>query len=430
MRGFWKIWAPGIAVVLLGIAVAIVVMGPAPPKSVTIAGGSVGGAYAQTAERMAASLKEEKIDASVLTTAGSVDNLKRVASGEADIAIVQTGLSETTENAGLESLGGIFFEPLWIFHRADRPIEDLSDLRGMRVAVGADGSGSRVLADLLLEESGLVAGTYTPIELSGVAAAGALKGGEVDAALIVSSPNAGFIVDLAADPAVDILSLSIAPALSRRHTFLDAVTLYKGALDPARRLPRKDISMLAPSAEIVVRKDVHPALQSLLIDLAFKDFSGGSLLSDPGAFPNANLADIPLSQEARRYYKSGPTFLRRVFNYDLANFLERAWVLAIPLITLAYPLAKAAPPVYRWRTRRKIYVWYRNLRELEAEGRSARTRDEREAVRAKLAELQQETGGVEVPLPYVDDLYRLRAHIRFVSDLVDRASPADHMAVA
>lgn len=428
MRGSWKFWAPGLAIVTVGLVAALVVIGPAPPKAVRIAGGSIGGVYAQTAERMAKSLAEQNIDAEVLTTAGSIDNLQRVARGEADIAIVQTGLGQSAQAADLRSLGAIFFEPLWLFHRRDKPVADFSDLKGLRVAVGAEGSGARVLADLLLTEAGLTPASYAPLSLSGVAAAEALKSGEADAAMIVSNPNAGYLVDLVADPDIDLLSLSTASALSRRHTFLDSVTLYKGVLDPARGLPRSDVSMLAPAAEIVVREEVHPALQSLLIDLAFKDFSGGSLLSDPGVFPNQTLADIPLSQEARRYFKSGPTFLRRVFNYDLANFLERAWVFAIPLVTLAYPLARAAPPVYRWRTRRKIYIWYRNLRELEAEGRAAGSAEERMAVRAKLSELQVETGRVEVPLPYVDDLYRLRSHIRFVSELIDRLSAQDKPA--
>jgi uncharacterized protein len=95
-------------------------------------------------------------------------------------------------------------------------------------------------------------------------------------------------------------------------------------------------------------------------------------------------------------------------------------VLAIPLVTLAYPLVRAAPPVYRWRIRRKIYIWYRDLRTLEADGRAAGTEAELLAVRQRLATLQAETGRLEVPLSYSDDLYSLRANIRFVSDLMEK----------
>ena len=82
----------------------------------------------------------------------------------------------------------------------------------------------------------------------------------------------------------------------------------------------------------------------------------------------------------------------------------------------------------RWRIRRKIYVWYNDLRQLEADGRAATSPEERMEVRAKLADLQEEAGKVEVPVSYTDDLYRLRAHIRFVAELVDKLSAQERHA--
>jgi len=191
-------------------------------------------------------------------------------------------------------------------------------------------------------------------------------------------------------------------------------------IDLAEILPKQDVMLIAPVAQLVVRDDLHPAVQSLLIEAAITDHGGGSLLADPGRFPTPQLTDIAISDEAKRYYESGPSFLRRVFPYSVANFLERTWVLIIPLVTLMIPLVRAAPPIYRWRIRRKIYVWYKDLRELETAGRNAETAEDRIEVRARLADLQAETGKVEVPVSYTDDLYRLRAHIRFVAELLDK----------
>jgi hypothetical protein len=233
---------------------------------------------------------------------------------------------------------------------------------------------------------------------------------------------------LVGDPAIELLSMKEAHALARRHPYLDEVTLYRGVLDLASILPKEDVMLIAPAAQIVVREDLHPAIQSLLIEAALAAHGGGSLLSDPGKFPTPQLSDIGISDEAKRYYESGPSFLRRIFPYSVANFLERAWVLVIPLVTLIIPLVRAAPPLYRWRIRRKIYVWYNDLRELEADGRNAQTAEERTEVRAKLADLQEETGKVEVPVSYTDDLYRLRAHIRFVAELVDKLSAQERHA--
>jgi uncharacterized protein len=351
-----------------------------------------------------------------------------VKSGQADAGIVQTGLASDLGQEGVRSLGAVFYEPLWVFHRKTAPMESLQDVVGRRVAIGPEGSGVRVLAALLLSEAGVTPDQYTAIPLAGQAAATALQAGEIDVALVVSGATAPWLSGLVGDPALSLLSMREAHALARRHPYLDEVTLYRGVLDLKAILPRDDVMLIAPAAQIVVREDLHPAIQSLLIEAALAADGGGSLLSDPGRFPAPQLSDIAISDEAKRYYDNGPSFMRRVFPYSVANFLERAWVLAIPLVTLMIPLIRAAPPLYRWRIRRKIYVWYKDLRELEAAGRAATSAEDRMEVRAKLADLQEEAGKVEVPVSYTDDLYRLRAHIRFVAELVDKLSAQERHA--
>jgi uncharacterized protein len=428
MKDFIRLyWAP-VVIVLLGIVIALVFMAPAPPKKVIIAGGAQGGVYAATAEHYAEALRKENIEVEVLTTAGSVDNLDRIKNKQADIGIVQTGLAADLGAGGARSIGAVFYEPLWVFHRASLTVEELQDIAGKRAAIGPEGSGVRVLASLLLTEAGVTGEKFDAIPLAGQAAAQALKAGEIDVAMVVSGATTPFIADLIADPNIKLMSVLEAHALARRHAYLDEVTLYRGVVDLANILPKDDVVLIAPAAQIVVREDLHPAIQSLLIEAAFAEHAGGSILADPGRFPTPTLSDIPLAEEADRYYRKGPTFLRSVFPYSVANFLERAWVLAIPLITLLIPLVRAAPPLYRWRIRRKIYIWYRDLRNLEAVGRKAATAEERVAVREKLADMQQQTGEVEVPLSYNDDLYRLRSHIRFVADLLDRLSAQDKYA--
>jgi hypothetical protein len=128
---------------------------------------------------------------------------------------------------------------------------------------------------------------------------------------------------------------------------------------------------------------------------------------------------FPLSEQAERYFeRGGPSFLRRYLPFWAANLVDRLWVLAIPLLTLMYPLAKAAPPVYRWQVRRRIIRWYKDLRRLEMEGRHAEDAVERARVRTELRGILDEVGRLKVPLPYNDDVYRLRGHIRLVDQII------------
>ncbi len=428
IKNFLRIYGAPIAIIVLGLIVAFMFMAPAPPKRISIAGGAAGGAYAATASAYAEALRKFDIAIDLQETAGSIDNLQRVKTRKADVAIVQTGVAGNTGLENVRSIGAVFYEPLWVFHRKSVRVDELQDLAGHRVAIGPDGSGVRALATLLLEEVGLKPDAFTAVPLAGQAAAAALQKGDIDIAVVVSSPTTAWIAGLVADPAIELLSMQEAHALSRRHPYLDEVTLYRGVIDLAKVLPKQDVTLIAPAAQIVVREDLHPAVQSLLIETALAQNGGGSWLADAGRFPTPQLTDIAISEEARRYYENGPSFWRRIFPYSVANFLERAWVLVIPLITLVIPLVRAAPPLYRWRIRRKIYIWYKDLRELETAGRDAETPEERMEVRAKLADLQAETGKVEVPVSYTDDLYRLRAHIRFVAELIDKLSAQERHA--
>ena len=416
IRTYWPI-----AIILLIVVILLSrFVAPAPPKTLNFASGSPDGAYSLTAATYGGKFAEQKFNLNIVNTSGSGDNLELLRSGKVGAAIVQGGTASLQDKDGLRSLGAIFYEPLWVFFRADvTPGDadglDIRSLKGLRIAAGSPTSGTRALTDQLLFQNGL---DSELIPLSGDAGAKALIAGEIDVLVSVSAPNAPFVHDLLGNPAVKVLSFDRALAYERRTPYLKRVIFPEGGLDLKNNLPERPIELVAPAAEVIVRKDLHPALQSLLLEAMSDSHRGGTLLSAPGDFPTPNRIDLPLSEEAERYYERGPSFLRRVFPFTVANFLERAWVLAIPLITLGFPLVRAAPPIYRWRTRRKIYIWYKDLRELEARARATTDADEHTHILKELSALQAEVGVVEVPESYTDELYRLRSHIHFVNQLV------------
>ena len=418
LRDFLKVYWPLVAVALLGLIVAFMLMDPAPPKEIRFAAGAPGGAYHAYAERYQRLLADQGVQVDLVDTAGSVENLRLLDDGEVDVALVQGGLASDHDREELRSLGGLFPEPFWVFVRNGNGINSFDDLRGYRFAIGAEGSGTRTLALQLQGEFGGTWPASAQLTPSGTEAAEALLAGKVDAAAFAASVEAPYIQALLRDPGVRLLPFERAPALARRQDALSAVTLLRGVVDIGADIPSADVPLVAPVAQLVIRKDLHPAIESLLIDAAVAIHGDGSLISDAGSWPNPDATDLPVSSQARRYYKDGPSFLRRYFPFGVANFLDRAWVLAIPLLTLLFPLVRAAPPIYRWRVRRKIYVWYKDIRELEARGRASPSQEERGRILRELEDLQQEIGTVDVPLSYTDDLYRLRSHVEFVKQLI------------
>jgi hypothetical protein len=174
--------------------------------------------------------------------------------------------------------------------------------------------------------------------------------------------------------------------------------------------------LLAATANLVARNDFHPALVSLLLQAATSVQGGGGLFEQPGAFPNSDNLEFPLDDDARRFYKHGPPFLQRYLSFWTASLIDRLKVMLVPLLTLLLPLGKILPPTYRWRVRKKIYRWYRELQALDTETSARQADATRETLRQKLDELEEEVRKVSVPLSYADELYNLRLHIGLVRD--------------
>lgn len=420
MRGkyMWRIYGPVIAVAVLGFIVALMLMDPAPPKKIRFGAGAPGGAYHEYAERYQRLLAEQGVEVELVDTEGSIDNLRLLEDDFLDVALVQGGLAGPPEQKALRSLGGLFEEPFWVFVRGGVTADDFGDLKGARLSIGPDGSGTRALATALQVAYGGDWPNSARLALSTREALAALQAGEVDAVAFAASADAPYIQTLMRAEGVRLLPFERAPAIARREEGLSSVVLLRGITDIGADIPARDVPLLAAVSQLAVRDDLHPAIEAVLLDAALAIHSEPSLFSAAGQFPNAENADMPVSRQTVRFYRDGPSFLRRYFPFSVANFLDRAWVLAIPLLTLAFPLVRAAPPIYRWRVRRRIYVWYKDLRALEEEGRATPEGEPRTSVISRLERLQADIGELDVPLSYTDDLYRLRSHVEFVKQLL------------
>ncbi|MEL6416080.1 MAG: TAXI family TRAP transporter solute-binding subunit [Pseudomonadota bacterium] len=416
-----KVYGPVAAGLLILLIITMRFIAPPPPMEIRFAAGGIDGQYYALAEQYAEALAEHGIQVEVLETAGTVENYGLLNAGDADVALLQGGIASDEDREGLLSLGGMFAEPFWVFARADLATEnapDFGNLKTARIAAGAAGSGTRAMTERVQSEWG---GAWAPIvPLSGSAAATSLLSGEVDAAVFTASVEASYVQNLLTAPGVRLIGMRRAEGLSMRDDALAPLVLFDGVVDMDRDIPSEDIQLISAIAQLGVDEDLHPALQSVLLEAAESIHNGGTILSRANSFPDATRTDLPLSEEARRYYRNGPTFLRRYFSFGWANFLERAWVFLIPLIALLIPLVQMAPPVYRWRIRRKIYVWYNDLHELERRGFDAKDDAERRSVLADIQAMQHEVGQVDVPVSYNDELYHLRSHINFVEALIAR----------
>jgi uncharacterized protein len=403
---------------------------PPPPSRLVIAAGSKEGAYYRYAQRYAELLEKEGLTLEVRETQGSVENLRLLQDDDSgvSVAIVQSGLAGPEDVRRLQALGSLYHEPLWVFYRAAESADRLSALIGGRLAVGPPGSGTRPVAVQLLAANGVTPGKSPGsapggtafVDLGVAEAAESLKRGEVDAAFFVAAMDTSYVHALLEAEGVRLMSFGQREAYLRRYRFLSGVTVPAGLVDLGRNVPNRDVELVATAATLATRDDLHPALVPLLLATAAQVHGHGDLLSRPGEFPSPLYTDLPLGKEARQYFKSGPPVLQRLLPFWLASLADRLKVLLIPLVMLLWPLLRAAPPLVRWRTRRKIYRWYAALNDIDrrlTEGGGA----DPEAELGRLRAIELQVAHVAVPLSYMEEFYNLRLHLELVRQKLENA---------
>jgi TRAP-type uncharacterized transport system substrate-binding protein len=429
--------APLVLLFVLALWGAFLVLRPQPPKRVVLLAGTEQGAYDEFGRRYAEELKRNGIEIDVRATHGAAENLRmlRDSAQAGDIGFVQGGSGDAVrevdeDNSGraLVSLGGLFFEPVWLFYReqsllkAGRPVPltELVQLQGLRVNTGSRGSGAPNLFAKLLFANHIERSAIQESRLDPTPAVTAFLSGELDAMVFVSAPESPLVQMLLLTPGVKLADFSQADAYTRRLPFLSALVLPRGVVDLARDIPPQDVHLIAPTAELLAREGTHPALIQLLVQAAQKVHGSTGWFARAGQFPRSADTGWPLAPEAQRIYRNGPPLLQRYLPFWLANVIDRMWVALASIIVVLIPVMRLIPPLYAFRIRSRVFRWYRRLREIEArcmEGSSP-------AVEL-LAELDTLEGRVEkiaVPLSYMDELYSLKSHIDLVRSRLRPAS--------
>jgi len=405
--------------------IAISVLRPMPERSLTMATGPAGGAYGVFGERYRAILAREGVHLHLVPTNGSYDNAARLRdpSSGVSVAFVQAGTTTAEESPDLQSLGSVFYEPLWLFCRCTPGGLAFHQGLGTHLSIGPPGSASRAIALRLMQLNGLDPARLRLEGYSPEQAAESLLRGELDSVIMSTSWDSPAVQRLLGDPSIGLAGFPRADAYIALLPFLSKVVLPMGVANLAQNRPPEDVVLLAPKAALVVRRDLHPALQYLLIDAAQKIHSGPGIFNAAGTFPAAEAIDLPLSDEARQMYKSGPGFLRRNLPFWLAELVQRMLLLAIPVLGLIYPLARILPSGWRWQRERRIYRMYRELGRIEVELRRMPSDSRRAELLAHLDDLAQRAAQLRLPDSFSGMCYDLKNNIQFVSDRVAGAAP-------
>jgi TRAP-type uncharacterized transport system substrate-binding protein len=389
---------------------------PFPPKTLIMATGMESGSYAAFGELYRQALARDGIHVILRPTSGAVENISLLKdnSQAVEAGLVQGTVGGIEESSNLVSLGGLAYTPLWIFYRGKDTYDDLTQLQGKRIVIGPEGSGVRKFSLELLKVAGVTGVPTELLDLPYAEANQALLEGKVDAIMTFGSPDNLLIREMFNAKDIKLMSMSQAEAYTRRFPDLSHIVLPRGVIDPRRRNPPSDVHLLSPTTNLIIRKDLHPALVYLLLKASVEIHSGASWVNKAGEFPILTKQDDPISEQAQRFYKSGGSWLYAYLPFWAATFVERLILILIPMGIIIVPMIGILPWIYTWRNRSKYYPWYRELRKLEKEILENRLIENIEAYEARLDRIEVAVTHIRTSVAFYDELFILKEHINIV----------------
>ena len=414
LQRYWRYFSIG-GMVVIFLAAGLFIVETLPPRTVVMATGAEGGANHELGIRYREILARAGVTLRLRPTAGGLENLALLRDSQSGVSVgfIQGGTTNNKESPELESLGTIFYEPLWLFYRSEIG-DGIQALRGRRLSIGPDGSGGRALALTLLKKTKIDSIVGELLAFTPQVAAEKLIAGDIDAAFMVIAWESPVVQRLIAAKGIALASFPRADAYVALYPFLNKLVLPTGVADLSMNRPPADVVLLAPKASLAIRADLHPAIQYLLLHAAVQIHSQPGIFQKAGQFPAAESIDLPLSGEAQRFYKTGRPFLQEYLPFWIATLVEKLIVVFVPMAALLYPMFKFLPQIYDWIMQLRIRRLYDEMRLIESEMGAEGQGGDVDAMVAKLDQLDERANHLQLPRVYASMLYTLRMHINLV----------------
>lgn len=417
MNNFKIIWWIIFIILIICVSIYIEVTKPAVKNSLSIATGPIGSdsyAYALAYQGL---LEKEGITLDIIDTKGSLDSVDKLQSKKVDIAFVHSGLLINQREYNLESLGSIYYEPLWIFYKnKGYSVNYLIEATNNKVAISTSNDSTLALIKQLSIANGLLE-NINPLYITDNEAQEKFLNNEIDFFITLGSENNPNITSLLNDPQIELMNLKRIQAYIQKFEYLKDLKIYEGSLNLYRNIPSQDINILSTTQNLVVNSGLPGELIRIFLKKVQTIHSEKTFFQTQNEFINMNAVDTMMNDDARLYILNGDSWLEKIFPYWIASNIDRLKLFLIPLIWLIIPLVKSIIPLYIFTMRSKIFKWYKRLdmlnHKIEKQNNKKELQQELEVLKN---EIMRKT---DVPLSYKGEYYNLLIHIELLQKKID-----------
>ena len=419
-----EVW-PLIFLLFLALAVLIWFAKPAPPDKVLMATGT-GGSYKVLGEKYKAYFEKRGIELKLIETHGSKENLQHLIDRKDPIqaAFVQGGMIAVDNLSGVQSLGSVDYEPVWIFYRKNTFNEGIHvsdrDITKLRINIGPIGSGTHAQAVSILKQNHLTPTAPNLLSMNNADAVNAIEQGEIDAVFLVDGYDSPNVQRLIKNPNIRLVTFSRADAYTRLLPYFEELGVPMGGFDLGKNIPDHPIQLISTTTNLLIDDRLHPAIQVLFLEAA-KEINGAkSYFSKAGEFPVYMNTEAPLSNEAKFFYEKGTPTLMKYLPFWLAEFLERMFFLLLPFAAFAYPIIKSIPSYRTNLAKKQINSIYKDLDKFEQNTIQTFDPNRRGEYIEVLNDMERRVLASKAAKLATADCYSLRNNIEFIRNALEK----------
>ena len=337
------------ALLVLGVVAAVYHRNPdLSHVNVVFLSGSDRGNYYAIVGKLAAEANRQRASVENVATAGSVENIAKLAASAASckiqFALVQDGLP-WPDSHPFELIGHLPEPESFVVlgRDADR-IKSIADLRGMRIGIGPVGSGTEHVARQVLAELAeldIKASTH-PLgeQLEKV------ESGELDLAAMVIDKNAQLLVEAVRNHKLQIVDIAGADALAHRLPFARTGRIVAGYYDPIHKFPATDKQVIEIDTLVIGNGCAREsATQGMITALnrVFPDFVKVNR-------ERANTTGLPMANAALSYYeRNGPDPVGEYVPFFIDIMPTARWLQLIFAFSLLFGAQAALHRFRLWR---------------------------------------------------------------------------------
>ncbi|MEO1508635.1 MAG: TAXI family TRAP transporter solute-binding subunit [Cyanobacteria bacterium J06633_23] len=305
-----------VAVVSVGVAIASItklIHDQTRIHTVQLATGGPTGEYYAFGQAIAQVVEtnEPKIRVEVVESPGSNQNMDDIHSHNVDLALVQ---NDTPVQPNVRAIAQLYPEMFHLIAAKDANINTLTDLRGKRVALMPEGSGSYNLFWPLSQHYGLTQNDFQSRPMPATDAHVALQAGSVDALFRIIGLGNSSVTELLATNRFKLVPIDQIGALQLTQPYLKSTVIPKGSYDGGSPIPSKDLPVVAVSALLIANVDVNADVVKAITRILYEHRN--ELIRVNPRTANIQSPDVsqnlgfPLHEGARAYYtQDNPSFL-------------------------------------------------------------------------------------------------------------------------